>query len=299
MLGAFDSGSLEETSASVLDAALDKFIVATAVATSNLPVDAPRSAARRAAGAAAVNLAKAARGIDDDINAKISTAIAAGYSASFFGLPQNTLLNTADQVCGMFALTANQRRALHQQATAILQNYVSTKGNAMSGILQNGSFRSGSLGVLTQQGATSDGVLGAIVAQQRAFNEGSLGRIVAQQRAFNEGSLGLTADQVHLAAQQARRYRARPRYPISGLGDARTSMARRFALPRVVTTSAPGTRRARSIAGLGGCGCSGMGADAAVAPETGTQSGTPLLIGWATIVVGIVLYAVTRPRSAT
>lgn len=328
MIGAFDSGSLEEASASVLDAALDKFIVATAVATSNLPADAPRSAARRAAGAAAVSLATASRGMDADISAKIATATAAGYAASFFGLPQNTLLDTADQVCGMFALTANQRRALHKQAAAILQNYVSTKGNAMSGILQNGSFRDGSLGrivaqqrafnegslgrIMAQQGATRDGSLGAIMAQQGAFRAGSLGIMPPPQFPVRDGSLGTLTDQRRRLMAYLRGFRlpstrpaspnpkrarhADPRSatdprPTAGLGNMRMSALYR---PRVPYTGGPvGTRRARAISGAD-CGCSGVGADeVAVNPERPFYE-KPLVIGGAAIVLGIVLYAATR-----
>jgi len=198
MIGAFDSGSLEETAAGVLDSALSEFIVSTAAATSSLSPTAPRADARRAAGAAAVNLAKDAYGIDSDFSTKLATAIAAGYSAAFFGLPQNSLLVTTDKICGMFTMTANQRRAVHQQAAAILQNYVMSlkKGNAMSGILQSGSFRDGSLGVLmSQPRAVRDGSLGAIMSQSGSFRDGSLGVLMAQPHATRDGVLGAIMSQ--------------------------------------------------------------------------------------------------------
>ena len=123
---------------------------------------------------------------EPDVHHKMVLAAAASYSAQFFGLPRNTLAYTLDQVFGMFAMSASQRRAIHQQAAAALDLFVATKkGAAMSGVIrdgilgsamfQPGSFRDGSLG---QQGAFRDGSLGAyVMAQPGAFRDGALGRV--------------------------------------------------------------------------------------------------------------------------
>ena len=99
-----------------------------------------------------------------------------------------------------------------------------------------------------------DGSLGVLMRQQGATRDGSLGAVMYQNGAFQGGSLGL------MSRQQRMR---RARYMnLRGLG--------------------------------GGCGCSGVGDEAAVVgPETPFYK-KPLYIGGAAIALGVVLYAVTR-----
>lgn len=205
--------------------------------------------------ATAVALAQQARG-EIDIGNKIVLAIAASYAATFFGLPRNDLAYVIDQVCGMFALTSAQRREYHQQAARVLDTFVANlkKGNAMSGV-----FRDGVLG-----DAYKDGSLG--LHQNGAIRDGSLGAVMYQNHAFRDGSLGMF---------QPRDYRD------GSLGR----------VPRALQKHG---RRYGKLQGLGGgCGCSGMGADVTVAPEQPFYK-KPLYIGGAAIVLGIVLYGVTR-----
>lgn len=171
-------GSLEEDAATDLDAALGRVIQSLQPAgleTRALPP------AARASAAAAVALAQHARG-ESDVNQKLTTAIAASYAATFFGLPRNDLAYVIDQVFGMFAMTSAQRREYHQQAARVLDKYVAslTKGNAMSGV-----FRDGVLG-----GAYKDGSLGALMYQNHAFRDGSLGRVPAWRRKRKLSGLG-------------------------------------------------------------------------------------------------------------
>jgi hypothetical protein len=259
-------GDLETDAAAVLDPALDKLVASLqpdGLQTRALPPDAMLAAAT------AVALAKQARA-ETDIQRKIVIATAASYSAAFFGLPRNNLLYVIDEVCGMFAMTAYQRRQYHQEAARFLDSYVASlkKGNGMSGV-----FKDGSLGILMHQnGAFQDGSLG----QNGAYRDGSLGRTMYQNGAFQDGSLGAGwASTLH-------------RSPTS-------NSIMRQALRR------------RSLRGLGGgCGCSGMGDDAATVPAAATAPAPelavdatpfykkPIVIGGAAIALGVVLYAVSR-----
>jgi hypothetical protein len=234
-------GSLEEDAAADLDPALARVIQSLqpdGLQTRGLPPAALASAAT------AVALAQQARA-ETDINTKIVFAVAASYAATFFGLPRNDLAYVIDQVCGMFAMTAAQRREYHQQAARVLDKYVASlkKGNAMSGV-----FKDGVLG-----GAYKDGSLG-FVRQQGAIRDGSLGAVMFQNHAFRDGSLGVT----NLSQQKRKRQWASMR----GLG--------------------------------GGCGCSGVGDDAAPAVVETPFYKKPLYIGGAAVVLGIVLYAATH-----
>lgn len=181
---------------------------------------------------------------ESDPTKKMVLAAAASYSAQFFGLPRNTLAYTLDQVFGMYAMSASQRRAIHQQAAAALDLFVATKkGAAMSG---TGVFR--------------DGILGSAMFQPGSFRDGSLG--VVQNGAFRDGSLG-----AYLMNQ-----------------------------PGVFRDGSLGRVRRRALRGLGGgCGCSGMGADAAVATETPIYK-KPLVIGGAAVALGVVLFVATRKK---
>ncbi len=113
-------------------------------------------------------------------------------------------------------------------------------------------------------GVFRDGSLGILVSQQGATRDGSLGAVMYQNHAVRDGSLGVTMFQ--------------PR-------DFRDGSLGRIG--RI-------EKRARSMRGLGGgCGCSGMGDDAVVAPATPFYK-KPLYIGGAAVALGVVLYAVTR-----
>lgn len=240
-------GSLEDDAGSTLNTALARTIQSLQPAglqTRGLPPAAMASAAT------AVALAQAARE-EGDINRKIVLAMATSYAATFFGLPRNDLAYVIDQICGMFAMTAAQRRDYHQQAARVLDTFVESlkKGNAMSGV-----FRDGVLG-----GAYKDGSLGLgiLVSQQGARNDGSLGAVMYQNHAFRDGSLGALAKKTG--------YRGRGPYS-----------------------------KFSSVRGLGGgCGCSGVGDDAAVAVETPFYK-KPLYIGGAALALGVVLYAVSK-----
>jgi hypothetical protein len=250
LTAAFENGSLgdatlEDEANSVLDPALDRLVAALQPAgleSRALPPAAVASAQT------AISFAQLARAESDDIPRKIQLAMAASYAAAFFGLPRNNLLYVIDQVCGMFALTAAQRRDYHAQAAALLDNYVRSikKGNAMSG-----AFRDGSLGIL-QNGAFRDGTLGAAMLQNGAFHDGSLGAIPDPRT----------------AAMHKRWQRYRPHQ-------------------RVWTMA-----RTPQLRGLGGCGCSGVGDDA-VATETPFYK-KPLYIGGAAVVLGAVIYAISK-----
>lgn len=235
--GALGSSERDEGAAHMLNAALDKTIAALQPAGLESRALPP---AALASAATAVALAQEARATEQ-IDRKLTVAIAASYAATFFGLPRNTLLFTVDQIFGMFALTAAQRRRFHHDAARLLDAYVASlkKGNAMSGV-----YRDGVLG-----GAYEDGVLGHIVAQQRAIRDGSLGSLMPQPGVFRDGALGISP-------------KRRGRRPaLRGLG--------------------------------GGCGCSGMGADVTVVPETPFYK-KPAVICGAAIALGVVLYAVKR-----
>lgn len=262
-----DGGDLETNAAAILDPALDKLVMALDPA--GLESRALQPAALAAA-QVAVSLAKLAR-VETDVQKKIIIAAAASYSAAFFGLPRNTLLYTIDQVCGMFAMTAYQRRDFHQQAARLLDSYVAslTKDNPMAGVFQAGASRDGSLG-----GAYRDGVLGAML-QNGSFQDGSLGRAMAQPGAFQDGALGVFMSDKYAAWLR--------RHNPAAFYNAKRKM------------------QARPTSGLGGCGCSGMGADAATTvPATEIDSTQtpfykkPVVIGAAAVALGVVLYAVSK-----
>ncbi len=240
-------GSLDEDAAADLDPALAHVI-------QSLQPDGLQSRAlppaAMAAAAVAVALAEQARAATDT-STKIVLAIATSYSATFFGLPRNDLAYVIDQVCGMFAMTAAQRRDYHQQAARVLDQFVASlkKGNPMSGVFKDGvlgdAYRDGSLGILMHQpGSVRDGSLGAVMYQNHAFRDGSLGlnRMVTDPRQQKRGRRGHYMN-------------------MRGLS--------------------------------GGCGCSGVGDDAAVVVSTPFYK-KPLVIGGAAIALGVVLYAVSR-----
>jgi hypothetical protein len=259
LLTTFEDGSLgttlEEDAAGDLDPALERVIQSLQPAgleSRGLPPAAVASAAT------AVALAQQARA-EVDVGNKIVLATAASYAATFFGLPRNDLAYVIDQVCGMFAMTSQQRREYHQQAARVLDQFVASlkKGNAMSGVFRDGvlggAFRDGSLG-MHQNGATRDGSLGAVVYQNHAVRDGSLGMF--QPGDYRDGSLGA------LLRQKKRGMRYGKFQSIRGLG--------------------------------GGCGCSGMGADVTVVEEPFYKK--PLYIGGAAVALGVVLYAVARKK---
>ncbi len=228
-----DDATLESDASAMLDPALDHLIASLqpgGLESRALPPPA------LAAAQVAVALAQQARA-ESDIQKKLIIAMAATYSAAFFGLPRNTVPYTIDQICGMFAMSSMQRRQLHQAAAALLDQYVATitKGNSMSGVYKDGVLGN----AMFQNGAIRDGSLGR---QNGAFQDGSLGALMRQNVAFRDGSLG---------------------------------------------------RVRRSMRGLGGCGCSGLGADVAVVDDTPFYK-KPLYIGGAAVALGVVLYAVTR-----
>lgn len=205
-----DDSTLETDAAALIDPALDRVVASLQPA--GLETRALPPAAFAAARVATV-LAQQARA-EPDIEQKIVLAIAASYSATFFGLPRNTLLYTIDQVFGMFAMSASQRRAYHQMAARALDGYVKSlkKGNAMSGVFRDGvlgnAYKDGSLG--RQQGATRDGSLGALMLQNGAFHDGSLGamrrprvwnmRRAPQLRGLGCGCSGVGADALPVVA---------------------------------------------------------------------------------------------------
>lgn len=262
LLTSFEDGSLgsdgdpDADAAQVLNAALDQTIAALQPAgleSRGLPPAALASAAT------AVALAQQARA-EGAIDAKLTIAIAASYAATFFGLPRSTLLFTVEQIFGMFALTAAQRRQFHQDAARLLDAYAASiqKGSSMSGV-----FKDGVLG-----GAYHDGVLGRIVPQQRSIRDGVLGAIMNQPGVYRDGALGTS-----VAHRQQRR---RPVSPLRPVGP----------LPFAAL---------RPLRGVGGgCGCSGVGADEVVAAAETPFYKKPLVIGGAAIALGIVLYAVKR-----
>lgn len=173
--------SLEADAVAMLDPALDHLVASLQPAGLESRALQPPALA---AAACAVALAQQARA-ESDINRKLVIALAATYSAAFFGLPRNTVPYTIDQIFGMFGMSTLQRRQYHQEAAALLDQYVAilTKGNGMSGV-----YRDGVLGnAMFQNGALRDGSLGH---QNGAFHDGSLGAMF-QNTAFRDGSLGM------------------------------------------------------------------------------------------------------------
>lgn len=247
LLTAFEDGSLGEypgnldvDSSMVLNKALD--LLQESLQPAGLETLAlPPSALQAAADARA--LAQMARG-EEDVRKKMVLAAAASYSAQYYGLPRNTVAYTLDQVFGMYAMSASQRRAIHQQAALALDLFVATrKGAAMSGVYKDGVLGN----VMFQPGSFQDGSLGRIVRQNGAIQDGSLGAMMYQPGAFRDGALG----------------RAR-------------------------------ARRMRALRGLsGGCGCSGVGDDAAVATVEAPWK-KPLMVGAAVAGLGVVLYLLKK-----
>jgi hypothetical protein len=270
-----DGSDLETDAAAILDTALDKVIASLqpgGLESRALPPEA------LVAASTAIALATAARA-ELDVQKKLVLATAASYSAAFFGLPRNTLLYTVDQVCGMFAMTAYQRRQYHQEAARVLDNYVASlkqkKGSPMSG-----AYRDGSLGILMQQGATRDGSLGAAMYQPGAFHDGALGAGAG----WGSTAWGRMRSRAGLAART--RLNLMP--------------AAYYNRPGVVL--GPTRRRASATSGLG-CGCSGVGDDGTVLTATETQQSIDdraarnkkiLMIGGGAVVLAGVLYAITR-----
>ncbi len=268
-----DDMTLESDAAAMLDPALDHLVASLqpgGLESRALPPPA------LAAAACAVALAQQARA-ESEINRKLVVALAATYSAGFFGLPRNTVPYTIDQIFGMYGMSTLQRRQYHQEAAALLDQYVATltKGNSMSGV-----FRDGVLGnAMFQNGAIRDGSLGR---QNGAFHDGSLGMF--QNTAFHDGSLG--------ALQKTRR-----RLALQYLQNAHRR--------RTVAPSTPGMSWA-NLKGLGGgCGCSGMGAT--VAPEPlvtdegtstipGVRRNQALLAGGVAVALGLVWYVATKKK---
>ena len=259
-LGDTDGGDLDTDASALLDPALDQVVRSLDPAGLQTRVlESPALAAAQVA----VELAKLAR-VETDVQKKLIIATAASYSAAFFGLPRSTLLYTIDQVCGMFAMTSYQRRDMHQAAARLLDSYVASlkRTSPMAGVFQAGASRDGSLGQ-----AYRDGVLGAAMFQNVAFQDGSLGRAMAQPGAFHDGALGIN------------------RYMAMAAGT-RPRLGPGFRSPF------PAPRRA-SMQGLG-CGCSGVGDDAVVAPAAVPFYKQPLVIGGAAVALGVLLYAVSK-----
>ncbi len=236
-------GDLDADASRVLNKALELLLQALQPAgleTMTLPPGARASAADARA------LAQFAL-VESDVRKKLVLAMAASYAAQIFGLPRNTLAYTIDQVCGMYAMSASQRRMVHENAAAALDLFVATKKGAapMSGVYKDGVLG----GAMFQPGSFQDGSLGILMHQSGAFRDGSLGALMAQPVAFQDGSLG----------RVLRKERNR-RPTLRGLG--------------------------------GGCGCSGVGADSAVA-ETPMYK-KPLVIGGAVVGLGLLLFLVKR-----
>jgi hypothetical protein len=284
-------GGLEEDAAAALDPVLDEFAVQMAVTVSPIGRGG-RGGAAALSGGAAVNLAKDARAATD-INSKLALAIAAGYAASHFGLPENTVLVTVAGICDTFAMTSNQRTALHQQAMALYKSAIVQqqdlqrrsealleKGNAMSGVFRDGvlgsAFRDGVLGHTYQ-----DGVLGALSPMQRMaggrpvptyYFRPTTRPVVRQQRQVSDGSLGATYALTRPSAVPA----VRQLNPL---------------LARYFYGTRSRARKQRAVQGLG-CGCAGVGEDAPAA-ETPIYK-KPLVIGGAAVALGVVFYALSR-----
>jgi len=252
--------TLEEDAAVTLDAALHRLIQSldpAGLETKALPPAALMSART------AVHLAEAALAEQEDIPAKLQLGMAASYAAAFFGLPRNNLLYVIDQICGTFAMTASQRRDYHAAASGLLDRYVASlqKGAAMSG-----AYKDGSLGIL-QNGAFHDGSLG--MPQSGAFRDGSLG--ILQAGAFRGGSLGILQNGAFHDGSLGRS------------GYKQTTHTGRVRMQR------------RQLRGLGGgCGCSGVGADATVVETVPPFYKTPLFIGGVAAALGVAIYAISK-----
>lgn len=111
-------------------------------------------------------------------------------------------------------------------------------------------------------GVIRDGVLGS------AYKDGVLGALMYQNGAYRDGALG----------------RAILRKPLTPIPITSFSNLRRA--------------RRRAMSGLGGCGCSGVGDDAAVVPsvETPFYKKPVVLAGGAAIGLGVLIYAFSRKK---
>ena len=297
-------GSLEEDASALLNPVLGEFAVQMAVTTKNLRRDV--SEATTIAGAASVNIAKAASQAED-MSEKLSLALAACYAATHFGLrpgPQDQLMAAIGQVAGLFAMTANQRVALHQQAMKFYKSFIKqqqdlqrrdaallAKGNVMSGVFRDGvlgsAFRDGVLGHAYQDGvlgdAYRDGSLGAITRPMMAMSRfksvlpstkptGPAPTHVRQTRQVRDGSLGAT-----FLRPTAVPVTYRP-----NTASALSPFASFFRDPRRAR------KERRATSGLG-CGCAGVGA----LSDAGTLK-TVAIYGGAALALGLVFYAVKR-----
>lgn len=309
---AFENGSLgglDEDAAAALDPVLDDFIVKMAVSVS--PVGGGGvGGAKGLSGAAAVNIAKEARKLAPEaIQRKLALAIAAGYAASFFGYPDNALMPTVAGICNTFAMTGNQRNALHQEAMSAYKFYLRRQQQLEArdreflekkGVPMSGVFRDGVLGSAYQDGvlgdAYHDGVLGALTPIERmlaakrriasaptaapkcwAVNKFGDKVPVAcprPQRAVRDGSLGALQSNQLVATSPFSSYKALPSHL--------------FVAPE------RRKKQRRATSGLG-CGCAGVGDDAAAAaPVESPFYVKPLFIGAAAVAVGAAIYALTR-----
>ncbi len=292
-------GGLEEDAAQAIDPMLDQFTVEMAVTVKD-----SRNSAAVLSGATAVNLAKAAREASD-INEKLALTIAAGYAASHFGLPQNSLLATVNGVCDTFVMTSNQRNALHQQALALYKSYLVQqeklqKGNPMSGVFRDGvlggayqdgvlgaaAFRDGSLGALTAADRVKAAVMARKLGTKPARDKFGFLLTVPQQRQSRDGSLGLTIAERRSGLPTVWSPPGTPGW--SGGGS-------RLMLDKTGLPIVPRNKRARirPVAGLGGCGCAGVGAEDPVVEETSRYKAA-LLVTSAAMALGLVFYALNR-----
>lgn len=325
-------GGLNEDVAASLDPVLAEFAVQMAVTVSPLGRGGT-GGARGLNGATAVNIAKEAREVGpENLNRKLALAIAAGYAASYFGLPENTLLKTVAGVCDTLALTGNQRAALHQEAMDAYWFYLrqqqelqerdrellEKKGVPMSGVFRDGVlgnvYRDGVLGGAYEDGvlghAYHDGVLGLTAAEERVlamrqrmtkptikptllppkcWTVNKFGDKVPvpckptppgvpQQRAVRDGSLGAPFSSGALAV---------PTSPFSAYKSILSNNSSLFVQPE------RRKKQRRAVSGMGGgCGCAGLGEEAAVAPTPFYKK--PLVIGGAAVALGVVIYAVSK-----
>lgn len=227
LLTAFEDGSLGEAdgdldgdASTVLNKACELLIQELQPAKLNALPAAARDAAADASALASFAIQ------ESDITKKMVLCVAASYRSQFFGLPRTTLAYSLDEVFGSYAMSASQRRAIHQQGNAALDLFIATKkGSPMSGVYK-------------------DGILGSLMFQPRAVRDGSLGALMAQNVAFRDGSLG----------------------------------------------------RARGLRGLGsGCGCSGVGDDAAATATVTPFYKKPVVLAvGAAVGLGVVLYALNK-----
>lgn len=312
-------GGLEEDATELLNPVLGAFTVEMAVTTKALRSSA--SAAATTAGAASVNMAKAAADLSD-INDKLSMSLAACYAATHFGLrpgPQDRLMAAIGQVADMFAMTSNQRVALHQQAMKFYKSFIKqqedlqrrdaallAKGNVMSGVFRDGvlgaAFRDGVLGHAYQDGvlgdAYRDGSLGALTEAQLARNAKRMGPgVPGKNPCWTVNKLGnrvplpcpartiVQNRQVRDGSLGATHFFRPSAVPVS---YAATPSLTTSAQPYFFRDSRARAKKRRAVSGLG-CGCAGVGA----LEDSGTLK-TVALYGGAALALGLVFYAVKR-----